>query len=166
MQRLDSERQAAHDQDQTSATDCHRLVDGAPILVVGGLPLAPALSGEESPPAQPGDGQPVVPEETGRSGDATFLQLVSPGRDAPDAGSDAAVDKLPEGPLLRNRGRGRRYFFAASRTIWTMSGPISGSYLAMMSLTASWKGFLSVMTLTLTPFALIFSRFSVSAFSM
>jgi len=40
------------------------------------------------------------------------------------------------------------------------SGPISFSYWAMTCFTASWNGFLSVMTFTFTPLALIFSRFS------
>lgn len=58
----------------------------------------------------------------------------------------------------------RAYF--ASRTAWMRSLPISGSYLAMISFTASWNGFLSWITLTLTPLALIFSRFSARAFWM
>ena len=101
------EREAADgaaDEDEEGCADGGGLVDGAAVVVEGGLALGGLEGGEESAASEGDDGEAGVGEHFGGSGGADGIEDVSPDGDGGDVGVGVGVDALVEGPGVVGHG--------------------------------------------------------------
>ena len=100
---LRTRRHAAREHDKALRADRRRLVDRPPVIVDRRLPARPAGGRKHAGTAQSSHGQAVIADQAGGSADAQLLERLAPGRDAGDTVAGAALDRLPEIPLLAHR---------------------------------------------------------------
>src|SRR5712671_4367064 len=120
---LRARKESADHEHQAPCLEGRGIVDRAQVVVYRGL-ARPAVRAREHPSAaQPGHGEAVVANRSGRFLRAHLGELIAPGRYAPDAVAGAALDHAAQVPLFPQRGGIERKQLRVGRTAHTLSTP-------------------------------------------